>query len=82
MGTPGVVYPVAGLIESTLQDETGMISERETPESLADALGKILKFPERYQSYRVKAWERAKTLHWNNVLPMASEWLEEQARRR
>ncbi len=80
MGTPGVVYPVAGLIESTLQDETGMISERETPESLADALGKILKSPERYQGYRVKAWERAKTLHWDNVLPNASEWLEQQAR--
>jgi glycosyltransferase involved in cell wall biosynthesis len=82
MGTPGVVYPVAGLIESTLHDETGMISEQETPDSLADALAKLLKSPEKYQGYRVKAWERAKTLHWDNVLPMASEWLEQQARHR
>ena len=80
MGTPGVVYPVAGLIESTLHDETGLISERETPESLADALAKLLKSPEKYQSYRIKAWERAKTLHWSRVLPLASEWLEQQAR--
>jgi glycosyltransferase involved in cell wall biosynthesis len=80
MGTPGVVYPVAGLIESTLQDETGMISEHETPDSLADAIVKILKFPGKYQSYRIAAWERAKSLHWDNVLPKASEWLEQQAR--
>lgn len=80
MGTPGVVYPVGGLIESTLHDETGLISERETPDSLADALAKLMKSPEKYQSYRVKAWERAKTLHWSHVLPVASEWLEQQAR--
>ncbi len=52
MGTPAVVYPVAGLIESTLHDETGLISEEETPESLAAALtvrfasaGKIPRIP-------------------------------------
>lgn len=80
MGTPGVVYPVEGLIESTLQDETGRLSEQQTPESLADALSVVLKSPEKYQIYRVEAWERAKTLHWDNVLPLASEWLEQQAR--
>ncbi len=82
MGTPGVVYPVAGLIESTLHDQTGIISRAETPESLAEALTGSLKAPEKYAAYRQKAWERAKALHWDNVLPPAADWLEEQARGR
>jgi glycosyltransferase involved in cell wall biosynthesis len=79
MGTPTVVYPVAGLIESTLHDQTGIVAEKETPESLATALITILQAPEKYNAYRLKAWERAKTLHWSRVLPDACEWLEAQA---
>lgn len=81
MGTPGAVYPVAGLTESTLHDETGIVSEHETPESLAEGLMAVLKAPEKYASYRMQAWERAKTLHWDSVLPVASDWLEQQARK-
>lgn len=80
MGTPAVVYPVAGLIESTLHDKTGLIAEKETPESMAAALAGALRLPEKYQGYRVQAWERARTLHWSQVLPKACEWLEMQAR--
>jgi len=80
MGTPAVVYPVAGLVESTLHDQTGIISQDETPESLAAALAGVLASPEKYASYRVNAWERAKTLHWDRVLPIACDWLEKQAR--
>ncbi|HEX5220226.1 MAG TPA: glycosyltransferase family 4 protein [Verrucomicrobiae bacterium] len=80
MGTPAAVYPVAGLIESTLHNQTGIVSEKETPESLAQGLIKILQSPERYQSYRVAALARARTYHWNNVLSLSSAWLEAQAR--
>ena len=80
MGTPSVVYPVAGLVESTLHDETGVVSEQETPESLAAGLVSVLNAPEKYSRYRIKAWNRAKTLHWDQVLPLASDWLEQQAR--
>jgi glycosyltransferase involved in cell wall biosynthesis len=79
MGTPAAVYPVAGLIESTLHDQTGIVSEKETPESLASGLMKILKLPERYQAYRVAALERARTFHWSHVLSESSAWLEAQA---
>jgi glycosyltransferase involved in cell wall biosynthesis len=82
LGTPGAVYPVAGLIESTLQDKTGIVSEHEKPESLADGLATILKTPEKYFRYRTTAWERAKTLHWDRILPEASDWLEQQGRRK
>ena len=81
MGTPAAVYPVAGLVESTLHDETGLVAEAETPEALATVLQASLAAPERYQHYRRQAWERAKTYHWSQVLPKARDWLEAQARR-
>jgi glycosyltransferase involved in cell wall biosynthesis len=80
MGTSTVVYPVAGLVESTLHDETGIVASAETPEAIASALVEILQQPEKYQKYRVKAWERAKTFHWSNVLKISSDWLEARAR--
>ncbi len=79
MGTPAAVYPVAGLVESTLHDQTGLISSAETPEALGTCIRNTMRTPEKYQRYRVAAWERAKTYHWSQVLPIASAWLEEQA---
>ncbi|MBK9139843.1 MAG: glycosyltransferase family 4 protein [Verrucomicrobia bacterium] len=80
LGTPAVVYPVAGLTESTLHDETGVVAAAETPEALADGVVFCLTQPERYARYRRAAWERAKTFHWSRVLPVAADWLESQAR--
>jgi glycosyltransferase involved in cell wall biosynthesis len=80
MGTPAAVYPVAGLIESTLHDETGLVAANESPEALAATLRDILKNTERYQFYRQRAWERSKEFHWDQVLPKASDWLEARAR--
>ena len=76
MGTPGLVYPVEGLVESTLHDETGLVSAEETPESLAVRLQEVLRRPEIYQYYRKNAWERAKSFHWDVVLPKACDQLE------
>ncbi len=81
MGTPAAVYPVKGLIESTLHDQTGLVARAETPESLADALVGILRAPASYEVYRRNAWERAKSFHWSNVLPGACDWLEQMASR-
>jgi len=79
-GTPGVVYPVPGLIESTLHDRTGLVAEQEIPESLADRIMELVADELRYQRLRLGAWERAKTLHWSQVLPPACDWLEARAR--
>ena len=81
MGTPAVVYPVEGLIESTLHDRTGLVSEQQTPESLADAVQSCLARPDRYDYYRVEAWKRAAEYHWSKVLPKACDWLESMAER-
>ena len=80
MGTPAAVYPVAGLRESTLDNETGVVARGETPESLAKRIAELVAAPDLYQKYRVAAWERAKTFHWSKILPIACDWLEEQAR--
>ena len=79
MGTPAIVYPVGGLVDSTLHDETGLVTRAETPESVADAALDIFKSPEKYSRLRVNAWNRAKTLQWEKVLPPACDWLESLA---
>jgi glycosyltransferase involved in cell wall biosynthesis len=81
MGTPAAVYPVEGLIESTLHDQTGIVSAGETPESLADGIIAVLQQPEKFEGYRVAALERARSFHWSRVLPRACDWLESQAAR-
>jgi glycosyltransferase involved in cell wall biosynthesis len=80
MGTPGAVYPVGGLTESTLDERTGIVSRKESPSSLADRLVEALGRQEDYQSWRKAAWLRAGELHWDNILPRACDWLEARAR--
>ena len=45
MGTPAAVYPVSGPVDSTVPGQTGLVTEAETPESLASALADIVKTP-------------------------------------
>ncbi|HLX96478.1 MAG TPA: glycosyltransferase family 4 protein [Verrucomicrobiae bacterium] len=79
MGTPAVVYPVGGLVSSTVHDETGLVTDQETPESVVDAISAIMRTPEKYERLRLNAWNRAKTLQWDKVTPMVCDWLEAQA---
>ena len=79
MGTPAAVYPVAGLIESTLDNRTGIVARAETPESLAERIMEALARPDEYQLWRRQAWERAKTMQWDHILPLAADWLESVA---
>lgn len=80
MGTPAAVYPVGGLVDSTVPGQTGLVTAAETPESLADALAGIVKTPEVYTRYRINAWERSKTFAWPAILPQMVAWLEAQAK--
>ena len=80
LGTPAVVYPVAGLRESTLHDQTGIVAGEETPTALADCIIRLSGDEARYQRYRHSAWERAQTMRWERILPVACDWFEAQAR--
>ena len=42
MGTPAIVYPVGGLVDSTVHNETGYVTPDETPAAVAEAALKIL----------------------------------------
>ena len=81
MGTPAVVYPVPGLVDSTIHDETGLVTTSDNPEALADSLVDLLRVPEKYHRLRISAWQRSKSFQWKEVLPEACHWLEEQASR-
>lgn len=79
MGTPAIVYPVAGLVEATLHEITGLVAELQTPRSLVDSIEMVMARPERYQKYRLGAWQRSQEFHWSKVLPPACAWLESEA---
>jgi glycosyltransferase involved in cell wall biosynthesis len=79
MGTPAIVYPVGGLVDSTVNEVTGIVTATETPEDVADRLIALTREPGKYDAYRSQAWERAKTFAWNRVLPPACDWLEARA---
>lgn len=76
MGTPAVVYPVGGLVDSTVDGVTGLVTTTETPEAIAKAVLGLVRNPERYDALRQAAWERSKTFAWSQVLPLACDWLE------
>lgn len=82
MGTPAVVYPVDGLVDSTVHNETGIVTRNETPEAVAEAVAALLRTPSDYDRLRVNAWERSKKFAWGVVLPQACDWLESQARQK
>jgi glycosyltransferase involved in cell wall biosynthesis len=79
LGTPAVVYPVDGLVDAVVQGQTGIVTRDETPESVADAIGGLLKRPDLYQQFRLNARARTESFHWSRVLPTACEQLEKWA---
>lgn len=82
LGVPAVVYPVPGLVDSTLHEETGVVVRCETPEALAAGVRRMLEDAALYESCRRRAWSRGAALHWDRVTPAACDWLEAQAARR
>ncbi|MBL9137935.1 MAG: glycosyltransferase family 4 protein [Verrucomicrobiales bacterium] len=79
MGTPAVVYPVDGLVDSTVDRETGVICREESPESMAEAVAWATAEEARYQGLREGAWRRAKTFRWSVVIPQVTTFLEKLA---
>lgn len=79
MGTPAVVYPVHGLVDSTVHGETGIVTERESPEAMAAVIARLYAQPGEYERLRRNAWERSKSFQWDRVLPGACGWLEQKA---
>ena len=79
MGTPAVVYPVDGLVDSTVHGVTGLVCEEETPDSLAKEVLRLAADPDKYDKLRQNAWSRSFKFRWEKVLPTTCNWLENVA---
>ena len=65
---PGAVYPVPGLCDSTIHDQTGVISLDATPPSLADAIERLWRDEDLYRACRAGARAFASGLTWDRTV--------------
>ncbi len=80
MGTSAVVYPVPGLIDSTVHEQTGCVTDCETPEALADSVTWMIENDARFFQMREQAWRRSGDFRWKSVIPPVVGFLEALAR--
>jgi glycosyltransferase involved in cell wall biosynthesis len=66
-GTPAVVYNIPGLRDSTINGETGLVCQNNTPRELARNFYKLLVDKELYDKMQRNGWERAKRLSWDKT---------------
>ncbi len=64
-GTPAVVYDADGLRDSVRHGETGLITEQNNPQHLANAIVTLLTNPKLYTATRKAAWQWSKTITFN-----------------
>lgn len=78
-GTPTVVYPAPGLVESTVHGVSGRVAASETPAALAEAVAAAAAEEAAYQELRKRAWQAAGKYRWARVLPAVRDFLEQKA---
>ncbi len=71
VGTPGVVYDVPGLRDSTLHAQTGIVCTRNDPESLATSILALCGNRDYYARLRYAAWSMARQLTWDRTATQA-----------
>ena len=76
LGTPAIVYPTPGLMESTLHKETGLVADEDSPAALAAMIASVQSHEGDFQDWRTAARDRAAEVHWDKVLPAACDQLE------
>ncbi len=76
LGTPAIVYPTPGLVESTLHKETGLVADEDSPAALSAMIASVQSHEGNFQDWRTAAHDRAAEFHWGKVLPAACDQLE------
>lgn len=66
-GTPAVVYNIPGLRDSTINEETGFVCQKNIPRELARNFYKLLVDKELYDKIQRNGWERTKELSWDKT---------------
>ena len=59
-GTPAIVYNVDGLRDSTIDNETGIITNTNTPDALAESIFNLLKNKQQYNKLCKSGWSFSK----------------------
>lgn len=73
-GTPSVVYNVAGLRDSVINNKTGIILKENTPSEMAKQAIKLIKNKNVFKAYQKNCLEYAKSLSWEKSI-VKSSWL-------
>ena len=73
MGTPAVAYDVAGLRDSVKHDKTGVLTEDNTPQSMANAAVSLFQDRERLEKLSANALKYARTFSWDNTARAVEE---------
>ena len=76
MGTPAVVYNVSGLSESVLNNKTGLICKKNSPECLAENIFTLLKDQSYYRQMQKNCLIRAKEFSWKKSIAKSLKLIE------
>lgn len=66
-GTPAVVYNVAGLRDSVIDNHTGIVLHKNNPTEMAKSSLQLLNDKTKYNEFRKNCIERVKSLTWENA---------------
>jgi len=77
-GTIAAVYDADGLRDSTKDKFSGLITSKNTPEELAEAILKVYKNPVNYEKMRVAAWVWSKEITFDNCYRKFQEIINEK----
>lgn len=65
-GTPAVVYNVDGLRDSVRHNETGLVTDKNTPNALANKITELLRHPKQFAQLQKNAWEWSREITFDN----------------
>ncbi|MDO8472114.1 MAG: glycosyltransferase family 4 protein [bacterium] len=67
LGTVGVTYNIAGVRDSNLHNQTGLLSKSNNPAALAESVVELWQNPTKYARLRQQAWEVSQTRTWDKT---------------
>ena len=76
MGTPVVAYNVNGLRDSVIHDTNGILTDSNTPESLAESSLKLLNDKENLMNLSNKALEHSRNFSWDKTTDYISSQID------
>lgn len=76
--TPSIVYNVPGLSESVINNQTGIVLNKNTPERMANQSIILLKDGKRYKKFQINGLEWSRSLTWDNAASQSLKFLKKE----